>query len=80
MSAEDGSYVNKLLAPRCYVAAYPPSAQAHAAASLANASAGVDVPQPASGARFLDRARLGPEPSVVGKLDALKGASVSAVR
>ncbi|KPJ18382.1 hypothetical protein RR48_01535 [Papilio machaon] len=62
------------------IVAYPPSAQARAAASRANASAGVDVPRPASGARLLDRARLGPDPSVVGKLDALKGASVSAVR
>ncbi|GBP42632.1 hypothetical protein EVAR_87183_1 [Eumeta japonica] len=45
-----------------------------------NASAGVDVPRPASYARLLDRARLGPEPSVVGKLDALKGASEESIR
>ncbi|GBP12677.1 hypothetical protein EVAR_10323_1 [Eumeta japonica] len=31
-------------------------------------------------ARLLDRARLGPEPSVVGKLDALKGASEESIR
>ncbi|GBP09969.1 hypothetical protein EVAR_92501_1 [Eumeta japonica] len=56
-------------------AAYPPSAQARAAASRAKCLGWCGRASACLGARLLDRARLGPEPSVVGKLDALKGAS-----